>query len=391
VAKPLNVLYLIRTWDLGGSHTIIRLLLRHLPRDRFNIVTVPYDAPGDGNERFVEAIARDGHPAAPERIPWRSRGNWPAARRTVRQLINRYDVDCIHAHDTHSNVLVGLGRRAFPCAAVASPYGWWEPPGRLRPKIYHWIEKNLALPNFEGVYTVSQDMKAKVLQGRTRPERIRVIHTGIDLATVDGGQDRDTVRAALGIPGDAIVAGTVSRLFVEKGHNVLLEAFGRIASDCPALRLLIVGTGDRRPALEAQAKALGLADRIHFTGFYEDLAGALRAMDLFAQPSIDHEGFPTALLEAQAAGLPVIASDIGGTRETFAENRTGLLVPPGDAAALGETLAALYRDTDRRRAMAAAARPFIERRFTLPDMIARISALYEDAVEARKQGRGIGP
>jgi len=389
VGKPKTLLYLIRTWDLGGSHTIIRLLLRHMPQDQFRIVTVPYDAPGDGNERFVAAVESDGYPVAPERIPWRSRGNWSKARRVVAELIEKYEVDCIHAHDTHSNVLVGIGRKAWPCACVASPYGWWEPPGRIRPRLYHWIEKNLALPNFERVYTVSQDMKSKVCEGRTAPDRIRVIHTGIDLATVDGGAARPAVRAELGIPEDALVVGTVSRLFVEKGHRVLLEAFGEIAAQCPRIRLLIVGTGGERAALEAQGAALGLAQRIHFTGYYEDLAGALRAMDIFAQPSIDHEGFPTALLEAQAAGLPVVASHIGGTNETFAEGRTGLLCPPGDSRALGALLQGLYDDEARRKAMAAAARPWIEAQFTLPDMIAQMSAVYEEAMAEFALRKGV--
>ncbi len=382
-----NVLYLIRTWALGGSHTIILLLLKHLPADEFNIITVPYDAPGDGDARFIASVEAQGGSVAPERIPWRSRGNWFNARRTIGELIEKYEIDLVHCHDTHSNVLVGLGRKRWPCACIASPYGWWEPKWHLQARLYHWVEKKKALPQFDRVYTVSQDMKQKILAGPTRPERIHVIHTGLDLAQIDAGAPRDTVRRDLGFDTDAMAAGTVSRLEREKGHTHLLHAFAKVTCDLRNLHLLIVGTGSEADELKRTAQRLGVADRTIFTGFYDDLPGALHAMDCFVQPSIDHEGFPTAVLEAQAAGLPVIASNIGGTHETMADGTTGLLVPPGDADALAEALRALATDPVRRSEMAAAARAHIENRFTLDKMIGQMTEMYHAAIEDHRKRR----
>ena len=379
---PLNVLYLIRAWALGGSHTIIRLFLKHLPKDEFNIVTVPYDAPGPGNRDFIDSVRREGGQVAPERIPWNSRFNYVRALHTIDQIVDKYHIDLIHTHDTQSNVMVGLHRRRWNCAAVGSPYGWWEPRWHLQARSYHWVEKNMALPNFERVYTVSEDMKRKVLRGRTPEERIRVIHTGLDLARFDGGAAREEVRAQLGIPRNALVAGTVSRLFKEKGHAHLIEAARRVMPECPHLWLLVVGTGDEAGALARQAETCGVADRTVFTGFYQDLPGALRAMDIFVQPSVLEEGFPTAVLEAQVMGLPVIASDIGGTHETLVEDKTGLLVPPGDSVALAYALTQLLRDDERRAAMGRAARPWIENAFTLQHMLARIAETYREAYAA---------
>lgn len=385
--KRLNVLYLIRTWALGGSHTIIRLLMHHLPEDRFRIVTVPFDAPGHGNQDFVDSLRREGLDAAPERIPWRSRGNWFRARAEIERLVQRYRIDLIHAHDTNSIVLVGVGRRRWPCACVASPYGWWEAKSALRARLYHWTEKNLALPRFDRVITVSRNMKGKILEGRTPEDRIRVIHTGLDLAAFDTGQPREAVRAAFGFAPEHVVAGTVSRLFKEKGHAILFEAASMLKERQPDLRLLVVGTGDEREPLERRARELGVADRVVFTGFHEDLPGALRAMDLFTQPSVLEEGFPTAILEAQVMGLPVIASDIGGTKETMDVGVTGLLVPPGDAPALAEALDALCGAPERRWQMAAAARPWIERSFTLENMTDRVARTYEEAIAAFHEQR----
>jgi len=384
--KPYNVLYLIRAWALGGSHTIIRLFIKHLPKDRFNIITVPYEAPGPGNRDFIESVRKEGEDVAPDRIPWNSRANWFKARRKVDELIRKYDIDLIHAHDTHSNVLLGIGRKRWPCACVASPYGWWEEKWALRTRGYHWVEKNLALPNFERVYTVSETMKRKVLEGRTPEDRIRVIHTGLDLSQFDGGAHREKARAEFGFASDAVVIGTVSRLFREKGHKYLLSAARMLLDDFPKVRLLIVGTGDERVALEDLARTLGIDEQVTFTGFREDLPGTLRAMDIFAQPSILEEGFPTSVLEAQVAGLPVVASDIGGTHETIDIGNTGLLVPPANAEALADALRGLAADAERRRAMAAAARPWVEHSFTLQHMIDQITATYEEAIAQYRQG-----
>jgi len=178
------------------------------------------------------------------------------------------------------------------------------------------------------------------------------------------------------------VVGTVSRLFAEKGHQYLLDALKLLAGDVPQLRVMIVGTGDLRQPLEEYARKLGLRDRVIFTGFYEDLPGALRAMDVFAQPSVLEEGFPTSVLEAQAAGLPVVASDIGGTHETMDVGKTGVLVPPKDAGALAAALRELAGDAGQRSTMGKAARKWIEDSFTLEDMIGKVTQTYLEAVDA---------
>ncbi|HQK77061.1 MAG TPA: glycosyltransferase, partial [Candidatus Hydrogenedentes bacterium] len=220
-------------------------------------------------------------------------------------------------------------------------------------------------------------MKRKILRGPTREDRINVIYTGLDPAEMQAGAPRAEVRAALGIPDDACVVGTVSRVYVEKGHTFLLDAVCQVADSVPQLHLLIVGEGPLRPALERQARGTGLSERVHFTGFYDDLPGALRAMDIFAQPSVLDEGFPTAVLEAQLAGLPVIASDVGGTGETMQAGKTGLLVPPRDVEALAQAMRTLAENPDRRAAMGAAGPEWIRRSFTLDDMVRRVSDVYE--------------
>jgi glycosyltransferase involved in cell wall biosynthesis len=381
--KRLNVLYLIRTWAFGGSHTIILLLLKHLPEDRFNIVCVPYETPSNADESFVREAQRRGLSVSDDRIPWQSRLNWRRARARVTELIDKHTIDLIHTHDTHSNVLVGLSRTHWPCACVASAYGWWNSVLPIRRRVYQGVERMLALPRFERVITVSDHMKGKVLRGgRISKDRVRVIHTGVDLSPVSREATGREVRAQFGISDEACVVGTVSRVSPEKGHCHLLDAAASLVSRYPRLHVLIVGNGPARPSLEAQTARLGISGHVTFAGFVDALPPVLAAMDIFVQPSVLEEGFPTSVLEAQVAGLPVVASDIGGTRETMDVDTTGLLARPGDAGSLAEALELLVGDPERRRAMRKAAPAWIRRSFTLEHMVEQVSDTYQEAIDA---------
>jgi glycosyltransferase involved in cell wall biosynthesis len=386
---PVNVLYLVRTWAFGGSHTIILLLMEHLPKDRYNVICVPYDTFSGTDAQFVEQAHRRGLEIAPDRIPWKSRTDWWKARQTVRDLIEKYQVDFVHAHDPQSTILVGLGRDTWGCARVATEYGWWS---RLRPfrrTLNQWIERQFALPRFDLVITVADDMKRRILRGPTPETRVRVIKTGLKPADPPGSGLRETVRRRLGIPIEACVVGTVSRVSVEKGHDVLLDAAARLAPDHPRLHVLIVGRGPARRNLERRTAELGISDRVTFAGFLQDLAAAHAAMDVFVQPSVEQEGLPTSVLEAQLSGLPVVASDIGGVNEALCNGVTGHLAPPGDASALAKVLATLIKDASRRKDLGDAGRAWVADRFSISRMIEETCDAYEEALatyHARQRG-----
>ncbi len=377
-----TVLYVIRTWALGGGHTILMSLMKRLPRDRFRILCVVYETPSGMDELLVRALQKEGLSVLDERIPWHSRFDARRARHAVRALVEKHRVDLVHTHDDQSNVLIGLGRDEMPCACVASAYGWWRRWLPLRSHAYVFLEKRIALPRFELVITVSEDMRRRALQGRTPEDRVRVVYTGVDEAALRAGASREETRARLGIPADALVAGTVGRVYVEKGHRFLFDAVHGLIDAWPSLRLLVVGSGPLLDELRRRAARCGLKDRVLFTGYYEDLPGALRAMDVFVQPSILDEGLPTSILEAQALGVPVIASNVGGVSESLEEGRTGLLVPRRDVRALRGALAALLADPERRRAMGEAGRALAARKFRIDRMIAEVAAIYEEALEA---------
>jgi len=196
---------------------------------------------------------------------------------------------------------------------------------------------------------------------------VRVIHNGAE-----------DVPAPAGAPeGPAPVIGAVGRLAPEKGYPVLLEALGEV----PGCRLVFVGDGEERAGLEAQAAEQGLADRVDFAGWVEPPWSSRVGFDVLAMSS-HTEGFPLVIVEAMLAGIPVVATRVGGIPEIVIDGETGLLVPPDDAPALADALRRLTGDPPLRRAIAARARALAGERFTAAAMARQFEALYAELRDA---------
>lgn len=180
----------------------------------------------------------------------------------------------------------------------------------------------------------------------------------------------------------------VGRLAAVKGVPLLLEAMAALAPRFPALRLTLIGDGPERAALEAQARALGLAERVDFLGYrsQSEVAEALSEADVFALPSFA-EGLPVVLMEALAAQVPVVTTQIAGVPELVADGAAGRLVPPGDAEALARAIAGLLASPDLRRSMGAAGRARVEEGFDIAREAARLSALFCGYAEGRTMPR----
>jgi glycosyltransferase involved in cell wall biosynthesis len=211
-------------------------------------------------------------------------------------------------------------------------------------------------------------------------DKLVVIPNGVDLP-VEPPASRQETRAELALsaaegldlPPDAPVIGAVCRLDPLKGLNFLLQALARLAG----VWLVVVGDGPERDRLVALTVELGLAGRVCWAGQRRDVSRLLSAFDLFVQPSL-HEGLPNAVLEAMAAGLPVVATAVGGTPEAVVDGVTGLLVPPADVEALAQALAGLLADPERRQRLGRAGRQRVAEHFSLAQMVAKTERLYRD-------------
>jgi glycosyltransferase involved in cell wall biosynthesis len=218
---------------------------------------------------------------------------------------------------------------------------------------------------------VSHDIAGRLVDDFRWPRsKIEVIYNAVDLERFDR-PSVPGIRAELEA-GDRPIVLTCARLDPQKGHGALLDA----AVALPGVVFALAGDGPERPALEARARQLGLDERVHFLGFRDDIPDLLGTADVFLLPSL-YEGSSLAVLEAMAARRVVVSSDIGGTKELIENRRSGLLVPPGDAAAVAAALREVLSDEDLRVRLAARARERVEQEFTAGATAEATQRIYE--------------
>lgn len=219
------------------------------------------------------------------------------------------------------------------------------------------------------------------------PAKVRTIHYGIALERLqpaDLAALRDSVRAELRATPDDLLVGIACRLIEQKGVQYGIRAFASLRNRFTAARLIIVGDGPLRAALEAEARACGAADRVHFLGWRSDVPRLLAGFDVLLVPSL-WEGFGLVVLEAMSRRVPVIASRVSALPEIVSDGETGLLVPPCDPDALAQALALLLSDYALRRHMGLLAEDRLETRFSAERMVSQTVALYKELLERRSK------
>ncbi len=330
----LKVLQLGTIGPLYGAERWILALIRNLEAVKVEShVAVIADQPG-ADVPLLDAASADGFGLHALHAP--GRFNW-AAVRELRNLIDRECYDIVHSHGYKADIIAWLACRGRDCKIVSTPHGWSSNAG-IKLRIYEALGRR-ALRHFDAVVPLSSDLYQGLAKDGSIEKHLHQITNGVDI---------DEINARVEPPNELVqfrgkgpVIGYIGQLIARKDVATLLNAFA-VWSQSNDARLVLVGEGDARPSLEAQAAALGIADHVLFTGFRSDRLAWLKSFDAFVLPS-HLEGIPRCLMEAMAAGIPVIASDIPGNRDIVHHEQTGLLFPTGDTVAL---IAALDRAFD---------------------------------------------
>lgn len=374
-ASP-RVLFLASTSSHGGIERHSMELAAAL---RARGVPVQFACPPGS---FLDAWCRArGVPTLPFQV--RNSGDLAAAR-CLAQLIRSQAIDIVHAHPRRDYVVAVLGvrlagrARLVLHAHMVRPLG--DPP-RLAGRFFAW--------GTDAIVAVSGAVRDRLRHDhRFHPSLVHLIYNGVDLDEIaapgspQARVQRRQTRQGWGFSDDALVLGMIGRLDA-KGQSDLLEVAPAIVSQHPSLRFVFIGSEGRvgeYARLTAQAEASGLAGRLHFTGSREDVPTLLPALDALVHLPRD-ESFGLALAEAMAAGLPTIATNIGGCREVVRDGITGLLVPPGDAPALAEALGRLLDSADgaiRRDALGEAGRRVVIENFSRAHQLDLLQALYHE-------------
>jgi len=346
-----------RGWG-GGEVQVVALLRELAARGHVSRLAAH---PGGPLARVAAGV---GIPVVPLRV--RHHLDLPAAL-ALRRLVPGHDV--VHFHTARAHALAPLCRRGGARLVVTRRMDYVPAGGPYARFLY-----NRAV---DSVIAISEGVRDSLLRAGVRRERIRVVASGIEpaaLAAPPGA--RDVLRREWGIAPDEVTVLAAGALERRKGHAVLLAAAVALAPRRLGLRYVLCGEGGEGAALARAAAPLDGA--VRFAGFRDDMPACLAAADIAVLPSLQ-EGLGVAALEAMGAGLPVVASRVGGLAEVVADEETGLLVPPGDAPALAAALARLARDPDLRGRLGAAGRARVLARYTSSRMAEGTLACYEGA------------
>jgi glycosyltransferase involved in cell wall biosynthesis len=371
----LRVLHLITRLPVGGAERLLVDVVRGLDRARFESIVCCIQEKG----AVAEELEAAGFAVFCLQRMQSKRFDLRAVRDLAR-LLREQRIDVMHSHLYHANLYGRLAAWRAGVPAVASVHNTYT-----RRKFHRELLNRLLTRGDSRVIAVSEDVRRDLIRyDGIAEEKIVTIQNGIDVGRVQTALTRQEARSRLGIGGDAIAVGCVARLEEQKGHRFLLEAMALLNAPpvAPRFRLVLAGDGRLRAELERQAAALGIAASTLFLGTRHDIADILRGLDLCVMPSL-WEGLSIAMLEAMAAGLPLVISDVSGVAQVIGNDEYGVRVPPGDAAALARVIRALADDPARRAALGAAARNRVLEKFSVQAMVAKLARVYEEVSSRR--------
>ncbi|HXE81184.1 MAG TPA: glycosyltransferase family 4 protein [Vicinamibacterales bacterium] len=367
MSRPVPIAIFLSTFQPGGTERQTIELIRRLNRDRFEVHAVCFEASGAWLPRAQECAASiEAFPIHGFRRP----ATFAQARAFARWCRAR-DIKIVYTADFYTNVF------ALPAAAAAGV------PVRLGSRREINAGKRPAqLALQRAAYACAHAVVAncaaaahRLAAERVPSSRVIVIPNGVDVAQyVPRTEPRPIRRIAM-----------VANLRPEKAHEVLFAAMQMVLRRVPDAELIVAGDGPRRAELEGMAAAMEIAARVRFLGHCEDVPALLAACDAFVLPSVS-EAFPNSVLEAMASGLPIVASRIGGIVELIEHQRTGVLVPPGDARALAYALLDLIQWRTHAHGLGLAARRTVEARCSFDRMVAAFERLYLEQLARRALG-----
>lgn len=386
----LTAMHIISNLDIGGAQEVVRTLAAYLPEAGCRVVVCTFK---DGPLR--QSIEVLGVPV--EVLPRRRASvlNLPAflrdmlrIRRALIALVARHNVTIIQTHllrvldflvlslryrASHLLIFWTIHNYNFALRKDQLPrYHWLLGPKRLLYRLLYRLGARWA----SGFVAVSGEVAPAIVKtiGPVQ-HKISVICNGVDVNRYTRPVDRIAIRRQLELPDDTRLLIVVGTLKIQKGHSYLLEAMPEVVAQTPNLHLLIAGDGELRAELMEQTRQLGLDGHVHFLGNRQAVPELLAASDYFVLPSL-WEGLPMALIEAMASALPVIATEVSGTRQVMISGETGLLIPPGDVAQLRAALLQLLMNPAQARSMGAAARQRVIAEFSAQKQAAEHVTLY---------------
>jgi len=302
------------------------------------------------------------------------------------RLMRRERPHIVHTHTATAGLLGRLAARLAGVPVIVHTFHGHVLRGYFGPILSEglvWMERFLAHLS-DRIVTVSEGQRRELAGYGVAPlEKITVVPLGFELeALLACESHRGELRRELGLADDSKLAGIVARLVPIKNHRLFLQAAQAVAEAVPQARFLVVGDGELREELEAYSRDLGLDGRVLFTGWRRDLACLYADLDVVALTSIN-EGTPVSLIEALAAGVPVVTTAVGGVPDVVVDGETGYLVEAGDVKGMAAAIIELLRNPERAKEVGMAGREAVYPRFAAQTLIANVEGLYAELLRQR--------
>lgn len=383
-APRIRLFYLIGTLEVGGAEGQLVQLVTRLDRRRFEPVVCCLSSGGP----YVNVLEAAGIPV--KVIGFRGfrifRHPHKVAVQLVRlvRAVRRVRPHVVHGFLFWAYILAAFAARMVRVpVVVASRRGL----GHFKANKPHYLAlERLANRLTDLVIANSEAVRQDAIREERLPaKKVVVIHNGLALGRLDSSPDAG-LRGSLGLEKRGPVVGVVANFIHYKGHQFFLEAWAAAAKQFPTGTALLVGDGPLRREFEARAEAMGLGTSVRFLGTHQDVPALLALMDLVVHPSLE-EGFSNAILEAMAAGKPVVATAVGGNPEAVIHKETGLLVPPGDSQALAKAMLWLLEQPREAARFGEAGRRRVAERFEISAMVRQYETVYERLVAEKCPGR----
>jgi glycosyltransferase involved in cell wall biosynthesis len=320
------------------------------------------------NVEFYERARRQG--LSVRMVHCQGRADWRAIRQ-IQEYILEDGIDLVHTHGYKADLYGYVAARRSHKPIVATCHNWVG--GTAALGIYNHLDR-LVLKRFNALAAVSDSVAQRLLDSGVPTRKIQTIANGIDVKAFERAEPLPT----LDFSGNKVV-GMVARLDLQKGFAYLLRAIRELCVTFPELKIVIVGEGPDRSAIEDMIQDHGLRSNVILAGQQSDMPGVYAAMDIFVLPSLN-EGLPMTILEAMAAGKPVIATRVGAIPTVIKQGENGLLVHAGDSNGLREAIKYLLNDSDLCRRMGAEGHDWISRNYTSESMALKYRLMYEQVL-----------
>jgi L-malate glycosyltransferase len=371
-----KVFFLLDSLEMGGTETQAVMLAAHLPASKYEVILGCLRAAGPLRKQ-AEAFSLPVVEFSPQAGIDSIGGVLQVLR--LASFLWRERVHIVHCHDLWSNLMGIPAARLAQVPVISSQRDlshlpWYK---TWRRRVLRYLQHHS-----DAIVTNAEAVREQLMSETNLPHhKIRVVRNGVNLDGFIASSGCDRPRITNPGKGKRVVLiGNMSSDV--KGHTCLIQAAPAVVDRFPDTQFVLVGDGPLRPQFESQAKELRLDDKFIFLGHRDDVPSLLAACDIAVLPS-RAEGLPNALLEYMAAGLPIIASRVGGNAEIIQHDISGLLVPAQDPASLSQALLLLLSDSSRCRRLAIQAQGYVRRNFSLERLIDSIDGLYTELLHAK--------